>query len=88
MNAESLQADTDSGSGVGCLGADLLDGDRSAYGVSPNRVFKADGLRASYDFIAIDALGKTDVSAFFYGRDTVLCENAVDFFASSFITLK
>ena len=43
-NTEALETDTDSGSGVGSLCATHLDSDSCAYSVSPDSIFKANGL--------------------------------------------
>ena len=87
-DAEGLQADPDRSRRVRRLLATGLDGDRRADGVRPDRVLEADGLRAAHELIAIDALGKADIFAFFDGGDAVLFEYAVDLVYSSFITFK
>ena len=75
-DAETLQTDTDCGCGVSGLLAALLDGDCSADGICPDSVLESDGLGASYDFIAVDALCKGYVLAFFDGIDAVLFKYA------------
>ena len=70
-----------------CL-AKGVDCDSATYGVSPNCVFKADRLTCAYDFVAIYAFCKTDVSTFFNGRNAIFFKNAIDFLNSSFITFK
>ena len=64
-DAECLKTDTDSGSSISSLNATLLDSDSATYCVSPNSVFKADGLSFSNDFIAVNTLSKSDFLTFF-----------------------
>ena len=87
-DAERLQTDADRSRRIGSLGAARLDGDRRAYGVRPDRVFKADGLRAAHDLVAIDALGKADLFALFDGGNAVLFEDAVDLIDPPLISFK
>ena len=65
-----------------------LKSDSGAYAVCPAYVFKADGLNALCDLIGIKACGLADLAALLYGSDTVLSENAVDFFDSSVVVFK
>ena len=55
-DAESLKTDTDSGSSISSLCATLLNSDSTAYGVSPDSVFEANGLSSANDLIAVDTL--------------------------------
>ena len=87
-NAECLQTDTDSGSGISSLLAALLHGDRSADGVRPNGVFEADGLGFANDLVAVDAHVHGDLFAFLNGGDAVFFQNLVDFVNASFVTFK
>ena len=65
-----------------------LQSDSGAYAVSPAYVLKADGLDALSDFIGVEACSLADFTALFYGSDSVLSENAVDFFDSSVVVFK
>ena len=87
-DTERLQTDTDRSRRVRRFYATFFDRDRRADGVCPNRVFKADGLTSSYDFIAVDTFCKANFFTFFHGGDAVFFKNAVDFINSSFISFK
>ena len=87
-DAEALQTDTDSGSGVCSLGATLLDCDSSAYGVSPLCVLKCDRLGLLYDLVGVDALSRTDFLALIDGGNAVFFQSCENFRLASFITLK
>ena len=87
-NAEGLQPDADHSGCVCSLGAACLQGDSGADGVSPNGVFKADGLRGADDRIAVNALGKGDFPALIDGGDAIFFQRRENFRFASFVTFK
>ena len=87
-NAEALQTDTDSSSGVSSLGATLLDCDSSANGVCPLSVLEADGLSFFNDLIGVDTLSIADLLALVNGGNAILIQNSKDFRLASFLTFK
>ena len=87
-DAERLKSDTDCGRCVSGLDSAALDSDGAADSVCPNCVFEADGLCASDDFVAVNALCKGDILALLNGGNAVLGENRIYLIYSSFIVFK
>ena len=87
-DAESLQAFAD---GCGCVSsgaAVFLDGDGSAYCVSPLGILEADGLNAFGDGIGIEAGRLADIAALFDGVDTIGFEDGCDLVDTSLVGFK
>ncbi len=87
-NAEALQTDTDSGSGVRSFGATLLDGDGCADNICPLSILKADGLGFFDDLVRINAVSIADLLALVDGVDSVFLQCCEDLCLASFITFK
>ena len=82
-DAECLQAFADGGGGLACRLHAGFQRNGNAKRISPNGVFKSNGLNALYDFFHIDALGKAEIAGFLKACKTILCKTLLDFGHSS-----
>ena len=87
-DAECLEADAESLSSFDSRAGTRLDGDSSAYGVSPASIFESDRLNLLDDIIRIDASSLADIAAFFDAADAVFFQHAEDFIYSSVVTFE
>ncbi len=87
-DTESLKALTDRCSSVGSLAAVLLDRDRSAYGVSPASVLKADRLNLLNLIVNVQAGVLRDLLRLFDGGDAIAVQYGIDLVNSSFVRFK
>ena len=84
-DTECLQALADGGCGFCGLAAALLDGDGSAYGVSPACVLEADGLNLLHLLVYVKSCVLGDLLRFFDRGDAVALQYFRDFINASFI---
>ena len=87
-NAEALQTDTDSGSGVSGLYATLLDCDSGANRVCPLCILECDGLCFFDDLIGVDTLRVANFLTFVDGGNAVFLESGKDLRLASLVSLK
>ena len=87
-DAERLKTDTESFGSFCGVSATFLYSDCRADGVSPNGVFKTNGLNAADDSVNVNAFVKRNFFAFFNIFNAVFGETLIDLIDSSFVSFK
>ena len=84
-NTKCLKPLADCRSCLGRLAAVLLDSDSRAYGISPARVFKADGLNLLNLIVYVKTCVLCDLLRFFDRGDAIAVQHSRNFINTSFI---